>query len=314
MNANRDLIASLFTTIKRFRKNKECKQTIRALRRQIRLLTPIDSFSDEKFYRSGDGAKQLLMTGNMEYPTNVWVFPNDCWTDNVLDLINKKTDILRSKVSCVRDADGKFYNKNQWFLLDGKAYSKDKFTLIDNKAVSNTRICYIGPDFSEDEYGDEDVYVFARESEEFITTQQLSKMYAGTADVLSLNSSRSRTNGLSLLGSCLLFKGKYRLSLNAAEQNIYLSKQMLQDCEFSLPEGYEEAKTKVVDTGIGTIIHISSYCYLGKRALINQMWNELIKRNSTLQRWDFTAHFESYFKNLITFAKKEAKYEQKTEY
>lgn len=312
MNANRDLIASLLTTIKRFRKNKECKQTIRALRRQIRLLTPIDSFPDKNCSHSADGVKQVLMSGNMEDSNTVWVFPNDCWIDNVLDVINKKTDVLRSKVSCVRDADGKFYNKNQWFLLDGKAYSKDKFTLVDNKAVSNTRICYIGQDFSEDEYGGEDVYVFARESEEFITTQQLSKMYAGTADVLSLNSSRSRTNGLSLLGSCLLFKGKYRLSLNAAEQNIYLSKQMLQDCEFSLPEGYEEAKTKVVDAGVGTI-YISSYCYLGKRALINQMWNELINRNSHLQRCDFTAHFESYFKNLIAFAKKEAEYEQKYE-
>lgn len=303
MNANRDLIASLFTTIKRFRKNKEYKQTIKALRRQIRLLTPIDSFYDERY--PADGTKQVLMTGNMEDSNTVWVFPKTCWIDNVLDVINKKTDILRSKVSDIRDVDGKYYNRNKWFLLDGKAYSKDKFTLIDNKAVSNTRICYIGQDFSKDEYDGEDVYVFARESEEFITTQQLSKMYAGTADLLSLNSSRSRTNGLSLLGSCLLFKGKYRLSLNAAEQNIYLSKQMLQDCEFSLPEGYKEAKIKVVDAGVGTI-YIDSYCYLGKRALINQMWNELIKRNSTLQRWDFTAHFESYFENLITFAKKEA--------
>lgn len=310
MNANRDLIASLFTTIKRFRKNKEYKQTIRVLRRQIRLLTPVDSFPGENCLYSADGVKQVLMTGNMEDSNIVWVFPNDCWIDNVLDVINKKTDILRSKVSCVRDADGKFYNKNQWFLLDGKAYSKDKFILIDNKAVSNTRICYIGQDFSEDEYGGKNVYVFARENEEFITTQQLSKMYAGTADVLFLNSSRSSINELSLLGSCLLFKGKYRLSLNANAQNIYLSKQMLQDCEFSLPEGYEEAKTKVVDVGIGTI-YINSYCYLDKRALINQMWNELIERNSTLQRCDFTAHFESYFKNLVAFAKKEAEYEQK---
>ena len=128
---------------------------------------------------------------------------------------------MHNKVSEIRDVDGKYYNRNKWFLLDGKAYSKDKFTLIDNKAVSNTKICYVGTDFSKD-YGGEDVYVFTRENEEFITTQQLSKMYAGTENVLSLNSSRSRTNGLSLLGSCLLFRGKYRLSLNAAEQNIYL--------------------------------------------------------------------------------------------
>lgn len=309
MNANRDLIASLFTTIKRFRKNKECKQTIRALRSQIRLLTPVDSFPDENCSHSADGVKQALMTGNMEDSNAVWVFPKTCWIDNVLDVINKKTDILRSKVSDIRDVDGKYYNRNKWFLLDGKAYSKDKFTLIDNKAVSNTKICYIGPDLT-DENDVLDAYVFARENEEFITTQQLSKMYAGTADVLSLNSSQSRTDGLSLLGSCLLFKGKYRLSLNATEQNIYLSKQMLQDCEFSLPEGYKEAKTKVVDAGVGTI-YINSYCYLSKRALINQMWNELIKRNSTLQRWDFTAHFESYFKNLVAFAKKEAEYGQK---
>ena len=199
------------------------------------------------------------------------------------------------------------------FLLNGKAYSKDKFTLIDNKAVSNTKICYIGLDFSKNEYDGENVYIFAKGNEEFITTQQLSKMYEGTEDVLSLSSSRSRTNGLSLLGSCLLFRGKYRLSLNAAEQHIYLSKQMLQDCEFSLPEGYEEAKTKVVDAGVGTI-YISSYCYLGKRALINQMWNELIKRSSNIQRYDFTAHFESYFKNLIAFAKKEAEYENQKAY
>ena len=253
------------------------------------------------------------MVGNMEDSNTVWVYPKDCWIDNVLDLINKKTDILHNKISEIRDVDGKYYNRNQWFLLDGKAYSKDKFTLIDNKAVSNTRICYIGPDFSENEYDGKDVYVFARENEEFITTQQLSKMYAGTEDVLSLSSSKLRTNGLSLLGSCLLFKGKYRLSLKATEQNIYLSKQMLQDCEFSLPEGYEEAKTKVVDAGVGTL-YISSYCYLGKRALINQMWNELINRSSHLQRCDFTAHFESYFKNLIAFAKKEAEYENKKEY
>ena len=306
MNANRDLIASLFTTIKRFRKNKECKKTIRELRRQIRLLTPIDSFPNKNYSYSTDGVKQVLMSGNMEDSSIVWVYPKDCWIDNVLDVINKKTNILRSKVYSVRDADGKFYDKNQWFLLNGKAYSKDKFTLIDNTAVSNTKICYVGPDFSKD-YNGEDVYVFARENEEFITTQQLSKMYAGTEDVLSLSSSKSRTNGLSLLGSCLLFRGKYRLSLNAAEQNTYISKQMLQDCEFSLPEGYEEAKTKVVDASVGTV-YIRSYCYLGKRALINQMWNELINRNPHIQRCDFTAHFESYFNNLITFAKKEAEY------
>lgn len=311
MNANRDLIASLFTTIKRFRKNKECKQTIRALRRQIRLLTPIDSFPDKNCSHSAERIKQVLMTGNMEDSNTVWVFPNDCWIDNVLDVINKKTDILRSKVSYVRDTDGKFYNKNKWFLLDGKVYLKDKFTLIDNKAVSNTRICYIGPDLT-DVNDVLDTYVFARENEEFITTEQLSKMYAGTADVLSLNSSRLRTDGLSLLGSCLLFRGKYRLSLNATEQHIYLSKQMLQDCEFSLPEGYEEAKTKVVGTSVETI-YISSYCYLGKRTLINKMWNELIKCNSTIRKWDFTAYFKSYFKNLITFAKKEAEYEQRKE-
>ena len=307
MNANRDLIASLFTTIKRFRKNKECKQTIRELRRQIRLLTPIDSFC--KKYYPIEGTRQILMIGNMEDSNTVLVYPKDCWIDNVLDLINKKTDILHNKVSDIRDVDGKYYNRNKWFLLDGKAYSKDKFTLIDNKAVSNTKICYVGTDFSKD-CGGEDVYVFARENEEFITTQQLSKMYAETASVLSLNSYKSRINGLSLLGSCLLFRGKYRLSLNAAEQNIYLSKQMLQDCEFSLPKGYEEAKTKVVDTIAGTV-YISSYCYLGKRALINQMWNELINRNPHIQRCDFTAHFESYFKNLIAFAKKEAEYENK---
>ena len=311
MNANRDLIASLFTTIKRFRKNKECKQTIRELRRQIRLLTPIDSFC--KKYYSTDGTKQILMIGNMEDSNTVLVYPKDCWIDNVLDLINKKTDILHNKVSDIRDVDGKYYNRNKWFLLDGKAYSKDKFTLIDNKAVSNTKICYIGPDFSKDEYNGENVYVFAKENEEFITTQQLLKMYAGTEDVLSLSSSKIRTNGLSLLGSCLLFRGKYRLSLNAIEQNIYLSKQMLQDCEFSFPEGYEEAKTKVVDAGVGTIC-INSYCYLSKRALINQMWNELINRNPHLQRWDFTVHFESYFKNLIAFAKKEAEYAKQKDF
>ena len=311
MNANRDLIASLFTTIKRFRKNKECKQTIRELRRQIRLLTPIDSFY--KKYYSTDGTQQILMIGNMEDSNIVRIYPKDCWIDNVLDLINKKTDILHNKVSEIRDVDGKYYNRNKWFLLDGKAYSKDKFTLIDNKAVSNTKICYVGTDFSKNEYAGENVYVFVRGNEEFITTQQLSKMYEGTEDVLSLSSSRSRTNGLSLLGSCLLFRGKYRLSLNAAEQNIYLSKQMLQDCEFSLPEGYEEAKTKVIDVCDRTI-YISSYCCLGKRALINQMWNELINRNPHIQRCDFTAHFESYFKNLIAFAKKEAEYAKQKDF
>ena len=207
MNANRDLIASLFTTIKRFRKNKECKQTIRELRRQIRLLTPIDSFC-KKYYSTG--TKQILMIGNMEDSNTVLVYPKDCWIENVLDLINKKTDILHNKVSEIRDIDGKYYNRNKWFLLNGKAYSKDKFTLLDNKAVSNTKICYVGTEFSKD-YNSEDVYVFVRENEEFITTQQLLKMYEGTGDVLSLNSSKSSTNALSLLGSCLLFRGKYRL-------------------------------------------------------------------------------------------------------
>ena len=121
MNANRDLMASLFTTIKRFRKNKECKQTIRVLRSQIRLLTPIDSFPNKNCSHCADGVKQVLMSGNMEFSNTVWVFPKDCWIDNVLDIINKKTNILRSKADCIRDTDGKFYNKNQWFLLNGKA-------------------------------------------------------------------------------------------------------------------------------------------------------------------------------------------------
>lgn len=305
MNANRDLLASLFTTVKKFRKNKEFRKTIKELRRQIRLMTPVDSFPNEEGYYSTDGTKQVLVTGNMEDFNTIWVYPKDCWIDNVLDVINKKTDILYNKASDIRDADGKYYNRSFYFLLDGKVYPKDKFILVDNKAISNSKICYIGTDYT---YNEEDVYVTTRGDEEFITLKQLYEMY-GSNGLLSIYGKCFRT-GFRLITSCLLFKGKYRLN-NKTNDLVYITKQMLLDCEFSLPEGYAEAKTKLI--GKGNLQQINLYCNLDKHSLINRMWNGLIKHNPNVMGCDFTTYFESYFKNLITFAKKEAEYEQKKE-
>ena len=91
MNENRELLASLFTTIKRFRKNKAFKEIIKTLRSQIRSLTP-----KEVFYGFSHG-EQVLDIGNMEYSKRRWITPKDCWVDNVLDIINHICNTLYSK-------------------------------------------------------------------------------------------------------------------------------------------------------------------------------------------------------------------------
>ena len=66
MNENRELLASLFATIKRFRKNKKFKETIRILRSQTRCLTPKEVFCG---FSHGE---QVLNIGNMKYGERRW--------------------------------------------------------------------------------------------------------------------------------------------------------------------------------------------------------------------------------------------------
>ena len=307
MNENRELLASLFTTIKRFRKNKECKETIKALRKQIRLLTPIDSFLDNKNeYYAPSSIRQTFRTGNMQESVALWVFPKDCWTENVLDVINHRCDTLYSKREYFRDSNNQYYLKSKYFMLDNKVYSKDKFTLYNNLAVPNNKIYPLGVFYNS--YNEKEMYITARENEEFIPVNKFLELYPDK-QIFGLSVSFDYTECFKVIISCLLFKGKYRVTLPTNRGFFGFTKKMLLDCEFSLPNEYEDIEHICIER---YNFSIGSINYLGRRSLVGKMWGELITKR--FQNFSGSQGVEKnlkpYFNNLITFAKKEAEYEK----
>ena len=210
MNENRELLASLFVTIKRFRKNKEFKDTIKTLRGQIRWLTPIEVF------RGFSNGEQVLNIGNMKWSDKRWIDPKDCFVDNVLDVINHRCDTLYSKQDYFRDSNNQYYLKSKYFLLDNKVYPKDKFTLYNNLAVPNNKIYPLGIFYNS--YNEKEMYLTARENEEFIPVDGFNKLYPDK-EVFCLSVERNCTKWFKIIIS-LYSLGK----LNSQSNNIFFVK------------------------------------------------------------------------------------------
>ena len=299
MNENRDLLASLFATIKRFRKNRKFKETIRTLRYQIRSLTP-----KEVFYGFSHG-EQVLDIGNMEWSKRRWITPKKCWMDNVLDVINHRCDTLYNKKNYFRDSNNQYYLKSKYFLLDNKVYPKDKFTLYNNLAVPNNKIYPLGVFYNN--YNEKEMYITARENEEFISVDELNKLYPDK-QVFGLLTEHDYTKYFKIIISCLLFKGKYRVMLPENRRYFYFTKKMLLDCEFSLPKEYKDIEPICIKE---YDFYIRSTNYLDNRSLVDKMWGELIQYNQNfIGEKGIEKNCKQYFNNLITFAKKEAEYEK----
>lgn len=299
MNENRELLASLFATIKRFRKNKKFKETIKSLRSQTRWLTPI-----EVFYGFSHG-EQVLNIGNLEYSERRWIAPKDCWIDNVLDIINHRCDTLYSKRDYFRDSNNQYYLKREYFMLDNKVYPKDKFTLYNNFAVPNNKIYHLGVFYNN--YKEKEMYITARENEEFISLGEFNKLYPDKL-IFGLSVERNYTKCFKTIISCLLFKGKYRVTLPEKRGFFGFTKKMLLDCEFSLPNEYKDIEPICIST---YNFSICSTSYLDNRSLVNKMWYELIKYYKKFHGQEsIEKNFKPYLNNLITFAKKEAEYEK----
>ena len=299
MNENRELLASLFTTIKRFRKNREFKDTIKTLRSQIRCLIPTEVF------RGFSHGEQVLNIGNMEYSDKRWITPKDCWVDNVLDIINHRCDTLYSKQYYFRDSNNQYYLKSKYFLLDNKVYPKDKFTLYNNLAIPNNKIYPLGVFYNS--CNEKEMYITARENEEFISVDEFNKLYP-ERQVFGLSIERNYTKCFKIIISCLLFKGKYRVTLPENRGFFGFTKKMLLDCEFSLPNEYKDIEPICINP-YNFIIWASNY--LDNRSLVNKMWGELIQYNKDfLGEKGIEKNCKQYFNNLIAFAKKEAEYEK----
>ena len=298
MNENRELLASLFTTIKRFRKNKEFRETIKTLRSQTRWLTPIEAFSG---FSHGE---QVLNVGNMKYSERRWITPKDCWADNVLDIINHRCDTLYSKQDYFRDSNNQYYLKRKYFMLDNKVYPKDKFTLYNNLAVPNNKIYPLGVFYNS--CNEKEMYITARENEEFISVDKLNELYPDKL-IFGLSAKRNYTKCFKTIISCLLFKGKYRVTLPENRGFFGFTKKMLLDCEFSLPNKYKDMESICINPYNFSIWTTN---YLDNRSLINKMWGELIKYcKEFLGEEGIEKNFKQYFNNLIAFAKKEAEYD-----
>ena len=298
MNENRELLASLFATIKRFRKNKEFKDTIKTLRGQIRWLTPIEVFGGFSY------GEQVLNIGNMEYSDKRWITPKDCFIDNVLDIINHRCDTLYNKRDYFRDSNNQYYLKSKYFLLDNKVYPKDKFTLYNNLAVPNNKIYPLGVFYNS--YNEKEMYLTARENEEFISVNEFNKLYP-ERQVFGLSIERNYTKCFKVIISCLLFKGKYRVTLPEKCSFFGFTKKMLLDCEFSLPNEYKDLEPICISP---YNFSIWANSYLDNRSLVNKMWGELIKCYKEFRgEGSIEKNFKQYFNNLIAFAKKEAEYE-----
>lgn len=299
MNENRELLASLFATIKRFRKNREFKNTIKILRSQIRCLTPIEVF------RGFSHGEQVLNIGNMEWSDKRWITPKDCFVDNVLDVINHRCDTLYNKRDYFRDSNNQYYLKREYFMLDNKVYPKNKFTLYNNLAVPNNRIYPLGVFYNS--YIEKEMYITARENEEFISVNEFNKLYSDKL-IFGLSVERNYTKCFKTIISCLLFKGKYRITLPEKRGFFGFTKKMLLDCEFSLPNEYKDIEPICISP---YNFSIWSTSYLDNRSLVNKMWGELIKRYKEFRGEEgIEKNFKQYFNNLIAFAKKEAEYEK----
>ena len=298
MNENRELLASLFATIKKFRKNRQFKDTIKTLRGQIRWLTPIEVFGG---FSHGE---QVLNIGNMEWSKRRWITPKDCWVDNVLDIINHRCDTLYSKRDYFRDSNNQYYLKNKYFMLDNKVYPKDKFTLYNNLAVPNNKIYPLGVFYNN--YNGKEMYITARENEEFISVDEFNKLYQDKL-IFGLSIERNCTKWFKIIISCLLFKGKYRVTLPEKRGFFGFTKKMLLDCEFSLPNEYKDMEPICISP---YNFRIWASNYLDNRSLVNKMWGELIQYNQNfLGEKGIEKNCKQYFNNLIAFAKKEAEYE-----
>ena len=298
MNENRELLASLFTTIKRFRKNKEFKDTIKTLRGQIRWLTPIEVFGG---FSQGE---QVLNIGNMKWSDRRWIDPKDCFVDNVLDVINHRCDTLYNKRDYFRDSNNQYYLKSKYFLLNNKVYPKDKFTLYNNSAIPNNKIYPLGVFYNS--CIEKEMYLTARENEEFIPVDEFNNLYPDK-QIFGLSIERNYTKCFKTIISCLLFKGKYRVTLPEKRGFFGFTKKMLLDCEFSLPNEYNDIE-HICISPYNFIIWTSNY--LDNRSLVNKMWGELIQYNKDfLGERGIEKNCKQYFNNLIAFAKKEAEYE-----
>ena len=299
MNENRELLASLFATIKRFRKNRKFAETIKTLRNQTRWLTPIEVF------RGFSHGEQVLNVGNMEYSERRWITPKDYWSDNVLDIINHRCDTLYSKRDYFRDSNNQYYLKREYFMLDNKVYPKNKFTLYNNLAVPNNKIYPLGVFYNN--YNEKEMYITARENEEFISLDEFNKLYQGNL-IFGLSVERNCTKWFKIIISCLLFKGKYRVTLPEKRSFFGFTKKMLLDCEFSLPNEYKDIEPICISP---YNFSIWSTSYLDNRSLVNKMWYELIKYYKEFHGEEgIEKNCKQYFNNLITFAKKEAEYEK----
>ena len=303
MNENRELLASLFTTIKRFRKNKEFKNTIKVLRSQIRCLTPVEVFCGFSH------CEQVLNIGNMEYSEKHWITPKDCFVDNVLDVINHRCNTLYNKRDYFRDSNNQYYLKREYFMLDNKVYPKNKFTLYNNLAVPNNKIYHLGVFYNN--YNEKEMYVTARENEEFISVDELNKLYPDK-QVFGLLIERNYTKCFKIIISCLLFKGKYRVTLPEKRSFFGFTKKMLLDCEFSLPNEYKDIERICISPYNFSVWAMN---FLDKRSLVNKMWGELIKYKQEFRGEEgIEKNCKQYFNNLIVFAKKEAEYEKQKDY
>ncbi len=298
MNENRELLASLFATIKRFRKNREFQDTIKTLRGQIRWLTPIEVF------RGFSHGEQVLNIGNMKWSNIHWIDPKDCWSDNVLDIINHRCDTLYSKRDYFRDSNNQYYLKSKYFMLDDKVYPKNKFTLYNNLAIPNNKIYPLGVFYNS--YNEKEMYITARENEEFISVDEFVKLYTDK-QVFGLSIERNYTKCFKTIISCLLFKGKYRVTLPEKRNYFVFTKKMLLDCEFSLPNEYKDIEPICISP---YNFSIRTTNYLDNRSLVNKMWGELIKYYKEFRGQEgIEKNYKQYFNNLIAFAKKEAEYE-----
>lgn len=299
MNENRELLASLFATIKRFRKNRKFAETIKTLRRQTRCLTPA-----EVFYGFSYG-EQVLNIGNMECSNRRCITPKDCWVDNVLDIINHRCDTLYNKRDYFRDYNNQYYLKREYFMLDNKVYPKNKFTLYNNLAVPNNKIYPLGVFYNN--YNEKEMCITVRENEEFISVDEFNKLYSDKL-IFGLSTERHYTKWFKIIISCLLFKGKYRVTLPEKRGFFGFTKKMLLDCEFSLPNEYKDIESICISPYNFSIWATN---YLDNRSLVNKMWGELIKYYKEFRGEEgIEKNWKQYFNNLIAFAKKEAEYEK----
>ena len=191
-------------------------------------------------------------------------------------------------------------------MLDNKVYPKNKFTLYNNLAVPNNKIYPLGVFYNN--YNEKEVYITARENEEFISVDEFNKLYPDK-QIFGLSIERNCTKWFKIIISCLLFKGKYRVTLPEKRAFFGFTKKMLLDCEFSLPNEYKDIEPICISP---YNFSIWANSFLDNRSLVNKMWGELIKcTKNFLGQEGIEKNCKQYFNNLIAFAKKEAEYEQK---